>query len=193
MNSANDDHRLPSQDHGSTDSASAGTVNQLFDAAYAELRGLAGKALSAQPSNHTLQPTALVHEVWLKLSKGLVNTTDREHFLAVSARAMRQVLQDHARAVNSTKRGGRSAQVLIVESDASPASGSDDGIDAVVLVDILDRLKQLNERHADIAELRILGGLTMPEVAKALGVSLRTVEGDWVFARAWLRAELAQS
>ena len=193
MNAPAPDDGSDAPDGKAAQGVGAGDVNDLFGLAYAELRGLASKALSVQSPSHTLQPTALVHEVWLKLSKGLTGVSDREHFLAVAARAMRQVLQDHARGVNSAKRGGRSNQVLLVDEDASPKGANDEGIDAVVLVDILDRLKELNKRHAEITELRILGGLTMPEVAKALGVSTRTVEGDWVFARAWLRAELSRS
>lgn len=182
------------QPHGGSESDLEAhlAVNQLFNTAYGELRGLASSALRAQRSDHTLQPTALVHEVWLKLSSGLGTATNREHFLAVAARAMRQVLQDHARAVHAGKRSGRSKEVLLIDSDLPAGSQASAGIDALILVDVLDRLRKLNDRHAEITEVRILGGLTMPEVAATLDVSLRTVEADWTFARAWLRAELAQ-
>lgn len=192
MSDSNDATGQP-HDEQPSDPRAPVAVDQLFDAAYGELRGLASKALHAQRSDHTLQPTALVHEVWIKLSKGLDAVTNREHFLAVAARAMRQVLQDHARGVHAAKRSGRSNEVLMIDSDLPAGRKGNAGIDVVILVDILDRLRKLNERHAEITELRILGGLSMPEVASTLGVSTRTVEADWTFARAWLRAELAQS
>ncbi|MEM8710352.1 MAG: ECF-type sigma factor [Planctomycetota bacterium] len=161
----------------------------LFDSVYGELRNLAQGALRAQRTDHTLQPTALVHEVWLKLSKGFQAPESRAHFLAVAAKAMRQVLTDHARAHRADKRGQRAAGVE-VESAAEGKEAST--VDAIAFEDTLTKLGALNERHARIAELRILGGLTMPEIAEAIGKSIRTVETDWTIARAWLRAELSE-
>jgi len=159
-----------------------------FEAVYQELRQHARAALRLQRVDHTLQPTALVNEVWLKLSRSLHGIQDRGHFLALAARAMRQVLQDHARAHRTAKRGQRAPLIRLDED--SPAAAPET-LDVVALDDVLNRLSQLNERHARVAELRLLGGLSLPEVARALEVSLRTVEGDWQMARAWLRTELA--
>ena len=163
-------------------------VDKLFELVYGELRSLAQGALRAQRADHTLQPTALVHEVWLKLAGGLDGAKSRGHFLATAARAMRQVLQDHARAKSAVKRGERAPGVLLEGLAQVPGEF---GVEFVVLEDALTRLAELNPRHAQIAELRILGGLTMPEVAEEIGVSLRTIEGDWPIARAWLRRTLA--
>ncbi len=171
----------PEDEHGERSSPT-------FEAVYDELRALARAALRMQRVDHTLQPTALVNEVWLKLSRGTDGTHDRGHFLALAARAMRQVLQDHARAHGAAKRGHRAPGVRLDEG--SPAAAPQE-IDVVALDDVLTRLAQLNERHARVAELRLLGGLSLPEVARELEVSLRTVEGDWQMARAWLRSELA--
>ncbi|MEZ6015259.1 MAG: ECF-type sigma factor [Planctomycetota bacterium] len=159
-----------------------------FEGVYEELRTLARAALRQQRVDHTLQPTALVNEVWLKLSRGRRDVNDRGHFLALAARAMRQVLQDHARAHVAQKRGQRAPGVQL---EAGASAEAPQQFDVVALDDVLTRLAQLNERHARVAELRLLGGLTLPEVAQELEVSLRTVEGDWQMARAWLRSELA--
>lgn len=159
-----------------------------FEAVYDELRALARSALRLQRVDHTLQPTALVNEVWLKLSRSNLGEYDRGHFLALAARAMRQVLQDHARAHAAEKRGRRAPTIVLDDSAAAAAPLQ---FDVVALDDVLTRLAQMNERHARVAELRLLAGLSLPEVARELEVSLRTVEGDWQMARAWLRVELA--
>lgn len=158
----------------------------FFDEIYRELRGIASRALRAQRASHTLQPTALVHEVWLKLERGDGSTKDRAHFLAVASLAMRQILSDHARGKRALKRGVREVEA----PDASRIAVADEEVDIVALDDALSRLAETNERHGRIAELRILGGLTVDETAKELGVSPRTVDTDWRFARAWLRSEL---
>lgn len=167
------------------------SADDFFDAVYRELRGAAAGALRRQRVDHTLQPTALVHEVWLKLSasasEAARSPASRGHFLATATRAMRQVLQDHARARSADKRGVREAGV---DPSALVIDTGDGEIDAVALEEALQTLGGLNERHGRVAELRILGGLNMPEVAEEVGVSLRTVESDWRFARAWLRSEL---
>ncbi len=164
-----------------------GAAGQLLPLVYDELRGLARAVFSGQRGDHTLQPTALVHEAWIKLAGNLGSIEDRRHFFAISARAMRQVLADHARGRSRKKRGGGQRQVSI-DFDGVPAAAP--GVDLVALDDSLTRLAGLNERHARVVELRLLGALTIAETAEALGVSHGTVESDWAMARAWLRNEL---
>lgn len=159
----------------------------LLDHAYGELHDLARRAFTSQPGGHTLQPTALLHEAWLKLGGRVDDIRDRQHFFALAARAMRQVLADHARRGARQKRGdGRRPEVLDEATD-----GAYEVDDLVALDDSLSRLSQLNQRHARVVELRIFGSLTVVEVAEELGVSRSTVESDWTMARAWLRRELS--
>ena len=165
-------------------------ADDLFGTVYRELRSLAGHAMRQQRAEHTLQPTALVHEVWLKLASAESEVRGREHFLAIASRAMRQVLQDHARARRAEKRGEREPGFEFT-SESIEAGGQE--IDITLLDDALSALAELNERHARIAELRILGGLTMPEVARVTGLGLRTAELDWKLARAWLRSEIGEN
>lgn len=163
---------------------------QLVPLVYEELKELARIFFSAQPNHHTLQPTALVHEAWVKISPSLDRIEDRTHFLAVAARAMRQILADHARTVRSQKRySGRKAITLI--EDITPTPRKD--IDLVLLDDLLVKLADLNRRHAKITELRLFGSLTIQETARVLDVSERTVVSDWKMARRWLRVQLAQA
>lgn len=169
--------------------ANSSEAEDLFGTVYRELRALAGHALKQQRVEHTLQPTALVHEVWLKLASAESEVRGREHFLAIASRAMRQVLQDHARARRAEKRGEREPGFELT-SESVEAGGQE--IEVTLLDDALSALAALNERHARIAELRILGGLTMPEVARVTGVGLRTAELDWKLARAWLRSEIGE-
>jgi RNA polymerase sigma factor (TIGR02999 family) len=162
---------------------------QLVSEVYAELRQLAGRLMSGERKGHTLQPTALVNEAVLKLLKrsGLVCLSDRRHFIAAAAQAMRQVLVDHARRRTTAKRcSGRSAEPL----DAVLESYEDRSGDVLALHEALSRLEQKDQRLAQVVTLRFFGGLSASEVAEQLGVSLSTVEGDWRLARAWLRREL---
>ena len=163
-------------------------VDALLPLVYSELRDLAGAIFTGQPEGHTLQPTALVHEAWIKMVGHVDRMNNREHFFAVAARAMRQVLADHARAVQAEKRGGGARAVTLVDDQVgSPVAG---GFDLVAFSEALNRLEALNPRQARVIELRTLGALTIEETARELGVSHGTVETDWRFARAWLRAEL---
>ncbi len=142
-----------------------------------------------QHASHTLQPTVLINEAWLKLSghKELVN--DRQHFLALAAKVMRQILADHARAKSATKRGGRRAKLTLVEG--SVASDMPE-LDAIAFHDALEHLSSLNQRHAEVVELRLLGTLRIHEIAELLGMSENTVQRDWQAARLWLRREFSQ-
>jgi len=160
-----------------------------FPAVYDELRALAGSYFRGRASSHTLQPTALVNEVYLKLhgSEGLPG--DRAHFIAVAATAMRQILIDHARRKGASKRGGDQQRVtLTIDRVGSP--GAVDPIDMMALDGLLERLAEANAMQAKIVELRLFGGLTTQEIAEALDTSVRTVERHWRFARAWLRLHM---
>lgn len=146
---------------------------------YGELRALAGAQVYGRGA--TLQPTALVHEVYLRLARRADAFADREHFLAVAARAMRQILIDRARARRTARRGGDRERV---DLDGLEIGVTD--CDLVALDDLLRQLEAVNPRHARLVELRALAGCTVPEAAAALGVSPRTVNTDWRFVRAWL-------
>lgn len=163
-------------------------VANLMPLVYAELRALAGRCLRSERAGHTLQPTALVHEAFLRLfDDRLVPSLDRAHFLGIAAVAMRRILVEHARARAANKRGGDAAQVTL---DSGIAALSGASIDVLALEDALGRLAALDERQARVVELRFFGGLTIEEVADALAVSKRTVDSDWALARAWLHREL---
>ncbi len=159
----------------------------LLPLVYAELGELAARLFSRERREHTLQPTALIHEAWLKLAGNLGGYDDRRHFYAVASQAMRQVLTDHARSLGRQKRGGRNRRVTL---DGSVNPSNDENLDLVEFDDLLTRLSAMNARHGRIVELRVLGGLTIPEAAEVLGVSHTTVERDWFMARAWLRIKL---
>lgn len=163
-------------------------MNVLFAQFESELRGLALHVFSEQHASHTLQPTALISEAWLKLANRADIVNDKQHFLALAARVMRQILADHARARSSAKRGGRRAKLTLYENSLSEHLPE---LDAVALHDALERLAMLNRRHAEVVEYRILGTLRIPEIAGILGVSENTVLRDWQAARLWLRRELA--
>jgi RNA polymerase sigma factor (TIGR02999 family) len=158
---------------------------------YAELRALAASFLGRERAGHTLQPTALVHEAWIRLSsEDDERWSDRAHVFAVSARVMRRVLVDHARGKQAAKRGGDRERITL-SPDITPMLETDaDEVDLLALDEALDRLAQLNERQARVVELRFFAGLTVEESAEALGVSVRTVAGDWRLARAWLARDL---
>ncbi len=164
-------------------------VRQLMPLVYDELRALAEKQLRSENAGHTLQPTALVHEVFMRLvEQSRVNWKGRAHFLAVSAQAMRRILVDHARTRGRVKRGGDWRRVVLDEQLAPPKLRE---VDSVALNDALETLATLDEQQAKIVELRFFGGMSVAEVAHVLGVSKRKIEGDWTHAKAWLRAELS--
>jgi RNA polymerase sigma factor (TIGR02999 family) len=169
-----------------------GASGELFDQLYPELRAMASRLFRSQRSSHTLQPTALLHEAYLKMAGpgDRAAWQDRAHFLAVAARAMRQVLVNHARDRSAQKRGGGLDRRRVTLSDAV-APGSDRAVEVLAIDDALSELAALDERQARIAELRCFGGLTNREVAEAVGVSLRTVELDWKMAKGWLAQRLS--
>lgn len=165
-----------------------GSDEKLFASFYAELHRLAAHQLRREAHGHTLQATALAHEAYLRLSGGdRANGKDQAHFCAIAARTMRQILVDHARRRRSAKRGGGLAHSPL----DSFVMSVEDTVDLVELDIALETLRRLDAREANVVELRFFAGLTVPEIAHALGVSVATVERDWVTARAWLHRELS--
>jgi RNA polymerase sigma-70 factor (ECF subfamily) len=164
-------------------------ADRVFRAAYGELKAMAAHRMRAERADHTLQPTALVHEAYLRLvDPGEVRWRNRSQFFCLAARAMRQVLIDHARRRAADKRGGRWQRVLLDQDDlAAPGSA----IDSAELEDALLRLMARHERMARVVELRVFAGLTGGEIAAALGISRKTAVEDWRFASLWLRAVLS--
>ncbi|MEM0984521.1 MAG: ECF-type sigma factor [Planctomycetota bacterium] len=158
------------------------------DDVYSELRKIAARYLQNERREHTLQPTALVHEAFLRLGGGSESlNADRRRFVATAARVMRNVLVDHARARNAEKRGGGRGRSLDVDLAAVDEGRS---ADIEQLDEALTRLEALHPRQARVVELRFFGGLTVEDTAALLDSSVRTVERDWTVARAWLRREL---
>jgi len=175
-------------DEGGGEAASA---EQLFPLVYDELRRLARYHMGGDTSGHTLQPTALVNEAYLRLvDQTKVGWRGRTHFMAYASKAMRNLLIDHARARASAKRGGGGRRVTLV--DEIVGDRTLDREQVLSLNKALDRLAEHDERQARVVELRYFGGLKVDEVAEVLGVSKRTVEGYWTHARAWLLRELSQ-
>jgi RNA polymerase sigma factor (TIGR02999 family) len=165
-----------------------GAVDVLLPAMYEELRSLARRYLSREGGEHTLQPTALVHEAWMRLiDQHSVDWKGRTHFFALGAQAMRRVLVDHARGRLRKKRGGDRTRVMLRED---VALSREHDADVLAVDEALEKLSRIDPRQASIVELRFFAGLDMAEVAEALGVSKRTVEADWTAVKAWLRREL---
>lgn len=165
--------------------------DELVSAVYAELRKLAAYHLRAERTDHTLQPTALVHEAYVRLARGTERGwQDRAHFLAAAAQVMRHVLVDHARARAAGKRAGQRTQIALDEALEVAATHD---VDVLALDDALRRLAEVDPQLARIVELRSFAGLTLVEVAEIVGVSRATVEREWATARAWLRKELSPS
>ena len=172
-------------------SGDASAAERLLPLVYAELRAMAGGLFRGQRTDHTLQPTALVHEAYVRLvAHTSTEWEDRRHFFAVAATAMRQILADHARRKRAEKRGGGRARVSL---DAAVTPPAEPTLDLVVLDDALAKLCEVDPRKLRVVELRFFGGLTVDQVADVLGISKTTAESDWRAARAWLRAELARS
>lgn len=162
-------------------------LDDLLPLVYGELRRLASRYLRHEPLNHTLQPTALVHEAYMRLiDQRRVKWRNRAHFYGVAAQIMRRILVDHARAQRADKRGAGWERVPLVE-DAIPTS---DDVDVLALDEALVRLAAFDPQQGRIVELRYFGGLTIDEVAEVVGVSAATVVREWTIAKAWLRSEL---
>lgn len=164
---------------------------ELLPILYADLRRLAVSYLRKERPNHTLQPTELVSEVYLKIiGRKHLPVESKAHFMAAAAEAMRRILVDHARRNGRYKRGGDQQRVTLSENMA----GSDAmDVDLLALDQALDRLQQRDRRMAEVVKLRYFAGLNIGDTARALGASPRSVNRDWTAARAWLRRELSSA
>ena len=162
--------------------------NEIFPLVYAELRRIAAREMRRERPGRTLQTTALVHEAYLRLLKDAsLSFENRAHFLGIAARAMREILIEHARGRAARKRGGGAVRLTLDDLAAPVAAPS---IDVLALDEALERLARLDARHARVVELRYFGGLSVEETASAMNLSPATVKRAWTLARAWLFREL---
>jgi RNA polymerase sigma factor (TIGR02999 family) len=163
---------------------------QLIPVVYAELRRLASLCLNRERRDHTLEPTALVHEAFLRMTnENQPQWQNRAHFFGVAARLMRQILVDYARRHHTRKRGGGQEKLTL---DDVLSFTEQKSAEVVMLDEALDRLSGQDERQARIVEMRFFGGLKMEEIAEVLQISPRTVKRDWTIARAWLHQEITK-
>ena len=163
------------------------SLSDLIEVVYPELRRVASGLLRHEPQGHILQPTALVHETYVRLvAHDQHNWQNRSHFFGAAAQLMRRILVDHARASRARKRGGDGMAALeMIDAIAGAPS-----IDVLALDRALEQLERVSARQARIVELRYFAGLSVPETAEALGMNTRTVDRDWAAARVWLRRKL---
>ncbi len=167
----------------------SGVSPVVTETLYAELRDAAERMFARERRNHTLQPTALVNEACMRLMSSGLDGIPHTQRIALASRVLKQVLIDHARAHNADKRGGGG---LRLQLDSDLTDHPPTPIEFERIRAALDRLRALSERQADVVTLRILGGMTMDQIASSVGVSKRTAEADWTVARAWLRRELSR-
>ncbi len=178
---------LQAIDTGEADSASA-----LLMRVYADLRNMAAAHMAREAPGQTLQPTALVHEAWLRLvdEEGRARFENRAHFFAAAAEAMRRILVERARRRRTEKRGGDRERVTLgAEELAAPAAPDE----ILAVHEALDKLALVSARKAELVKLRYFVGLTFEEAASLLGISVPTAERDWAYARAWLRVEIGRA
>jgi RNA polymerase sigma factor (TIGR02999 family) len=170
-------------------SGDSSALANVFPLIYDELRRLAQVQLHREPDGHTLSPTALVHEAYMRLiDYTRMEWNGRAHFMAVAATAMRRILVEHARGHRSLKRGGALQRVSI----DSVQLGTEERAELLIAVDeALSRLKEIEPRQAQVVECRFFGGMTEEETAEALGIGLRTAKRDWARAKSWLHREIA--
>ena len=173
---------------GDVRGGNAHAQSQLLDLVYGEMRRIAARHLRHEKAGHSLQPTALVHEAYLRLfGQDKLDCEDRSHFYAIASQTMRRILVDHARKRLAAKRGGMLTPVNLEDIQLAAAGNSDS---IIALDEALTRLAEWDERLCRVIELRFFAGLTEEEVAQVLGIATRTVKRDWVAARAWLNAQL---
>lgn len=165
--------------------------NELFEEIQTELRRLAATAMKGERAEHTLQPTALMNELWIRLegTSGEV-PKDKGRFLGLAAKVMRQVLVDHARAKNRMKRSGGWRPVTMSVADGIAADSGEEELDVEKVDEALMELREVSERQAQVVELRFFAGLEVDDVASVLDVSPRTVAREWRFAKAWLMSRM---
>jgi len=166
----------------------AAAADMLLPLVYDQLRGLAGAIFQGQPADHTLQPTALVHEAYLKLIGSPSGWKDSAHFCAVAATAMRQILSNHARDKRAAKRRAHRVDLSV---DQMPTPTGASALDLLELDEALTELAERNSRHARMVELRFFGGLTVETMADILGISTGMARREWRAARAWLSCRLS--
>ena len=167
-------------------------ASKLMPLVYEELRRLARHYMWQERPDHTLQPTALVHEAYLRLvGQERVNWQSRAHFLGLAGQMMRRILVDYARAHQTDKRGGRQIEVSLEEE--LEMFSPERSLELVALDEALIRLAELSPRQTQIVELRFFGGLTVEETAEVLGIAPKTVKRDWSAARAWLHREVGKA
>ncbi len=174
----------PNEPGPPSDPSLSGT-DSVVDVVYQELRALAAYHMAHERGSHTLQPTALVHEVYLRLAQQQVGWQNRGHFMCVAAQQIRRVLVDHARAHNSRKRGGGMVRVTL-----SDITTGDRDFDLLELNQAMERLADRSPQDCRIVELKYFAGLKETEIAELLDIGVRTVRRRWAFARAWLFREL---
>jgi RNA polymerase sigma-70 factor (ECF subfamily) len=163
-------------------------LHDLLPLVYGEMRRQAARYLRRERADHTLQPTALVHEAYMRLvDQRQVRWQNRAHFFGIAAQAMRRILVDHARARERVKRGGPQQKISLTSANLAAEERS---VDLIALDEALERLAKLDERQSKVVELRFFGGLTVEETAEVLDISPATVKREWTMAKAWLHAEL---
>ncbi|MHC4428876.1 MAG: sigma-70 family RNA polymerase sigma factor [Planctomycetota bacterium] len=163
-------------------------LDDLLSAVYNDLRALSARHMEGERANHTLQPTALVHEVWMRLiDQRSVQWRDRAHFLSLASQLMRRILVDHARGRHSAKSGGDLHKLTIQEADAVVDAQE---VDLVALDEALAKLADINPVQTRLVEMKFFGGMTIDEIAAVLGMGKRSVDREWACAKAWLFREL---
>lgn len=171
-----------------TEGGESAPTDRLFELVYDELRSIAARLMRRERARHTLRPTALVHEAYLKLvDPAQIQWRNRAHFLRTAARAMRQILVDHARKRTAARRGGGIRRVTL---DEGVTGAEDPTLDILALDDALIRLSLMDDRVCRVVELRIFAGMNMEEIAHVLLISRRTAYDDWDLAKRWLAREL---
>lgn len=173
------------------DSGDPRAATELLPLVYEELRQLAARRLASEPRQHTLQPTALVHEAWLKVAgPGAREWNSRQHFFAAAAEAMRRILVDRARRRLAVKRGG-GAEALDADDLELPAPAPDEQL--LDLNDALEKFARVDARKAELVKLRYFIGMSFEDASAALGIAVPTAKQWWAYARAWLRVEVAKA
>ncbi len=171
-----------------SEEANSPAAEAWVDATYHEMRSLAERFLSGESNTVTLSPTVLVHEVYVRLTKQRsVQYQSKSHFLAIASTMMRRILVDHARARTRVKRGGKNIRLAFDENLLVSTSRDED---VLAIEEALQELGLMDARQSRIVEMRFFGGMTVPEVAEALGLSTRTIEKEWQLSKAWLRKKL---
>jgi len=165
-------------------------LDELIALLYDDLRRLAGRFMSAERHDHTLQPTAIINEAYVQLvDQRVARWEDRTHFLSVAGRIIRRILVDHARSKDAQKRGGAGRRERLTGLQVVSPESTDE-VDLLALDEALDRLRQISPRQAQIVELRYFAGLSIPEMAELLAIGERSVSREWSGARAWLYREM---